>query len=120
MSTKPSGANPPAAGGGVASAPGKVPGNTGNLRRGGGRPKGVPNKATAEIKALAQQHGPDAIATLVKIMQGAKQPSASRVAAAKELLDRAYGKSVQPIEGSGDPDKPINMALRIAFRRPGE
>lgn len=90
------------------------------LPRTGGRQKGTPNKATAEIKALAQVHGPDAIATLVKIMQGAKQPSASRVAAAKELLDRAYGKSVQPIEGSGDPDKPINMALRIAFRRPGE
>lgn len=87
--------------------------------RRGGRQKGVPNKATAEIKALAQVHGPDAIATLVKIMQGAKQPSASRVAAAKELLDRAYGKSAQPIEG-GYPDKPINMALRIAFRRPGD
>lgn len=80
---------------------------------------GSQNKATAEIKALAQVHGPDAIATLVKIMQGAKQPSASRVAAAKELLDRGYGKSVQSIEG-GDPDKPINMALRIAFRRPGD
>ncbi|MGZ0105197.1 hypothetical protein [Achromobacter sp. KK8] len=86
--------------------------------RRGGRKKGVPNKATAEIKALAQQHGPEAIATLVSIMKGTKQPPAARVAAAKELLDRAYGKSVQPIEG-GDPDKPINMALQIAFRRPG-
>ncbi|OMG85403.1 hypothetical protein [Achromobacter xylosoxidans] len=86
--------------------------------RRGGRKKGVPNKATAEIKALAQQHGPEAIATLVSIMKATKQPPAARVAAAKELLDRAYGKSVQPIEG-GDPDKPINMALQIAFRRPG-
>ncbi|MBO9331855.1 hypothetical protein GHR37_22160 [Achromobacter xylosoxidans] len=86
--------------------------------RRGGRKKGVPNKATAEIKALAQQYGPDAIATLVSIMKATKQPPAARVAAAKELLDRAYGKSVQPIEG-GDPEKPINMALQIAFRRPG-
>lgn len=87
--------------------------------RRGGRQKGVPNKATAEIKALAQEYGPDAIKTLVSIMSASKQPPAARVAAAKELLDRAYGKSAQPIEG-GDPDKPINMALRIAFRRPGD
>jgi len=114
MATKRTSANPPAAGGEVAPKKGVNRGNAGK-----GRPRGSQNKATAEIKALAQVHGPDAIATLVKIMQGAKQPSASRVAAAKELLDRAYGKSVQPIEG-GDPDKPINMALRIAFRRPGD
>lgn len=87
--------------------------------RRGGRQKGVPNKATAEIKALAQEHGPAAIKTLVSIMKATKQPPAARVAAAKELLDRGYGKAAQPIEG-GDPDKPINMALRIAFRRPGE
>jgi hypothetical protein len=92
---------------------GSVPGE-----RRGGRQKGVPNKATAEIKALAQDYGPDAIKTLVSIMKAAKQPPAARVAAAKELLDRGYGKAAQPIEG-GDPDKPINMALQIAFRRPG-
>jgi len=89
------------------------------LPRTGGRQKGTPNKVTAEIKAVAQEHGADAIKTLVSIMKATKQPPAARVAAAKELLDRAYGKSAQPIEG-GDPDKPINMALRIAFRRPGE
>lgn len=120
MATEPTSAKTPAAAGEGAPATGKVRGNTANLRRGGGRPKGVPNKATAEIKALAQEYGPEAIQTLVKIMKNAKAPIAGRVAATKELLDRGYGKSVQPIEGSGDPDKPINMALQIAFRRPGD
>lgn len=86
---------------------------------GKGRPKGALNKATAEIKALAQEYGPDALKTLVSIMKAAKQPPAARVAAAKELLDRGYGKPAQPVEG-GDPDKPINMALQIVFRRPGD
>ena len=31
---------------------------------GSGRKKGVPNKATREIKAIAQEHGPQAIAEL--------------------------------------------------------
>jgi hypothetical protein len=77
------------------------------LPRTGGRAKGTPNKATVEIKALAQQHGPDAISTLVSIMKAAKQPPASRVAAAKELLDRGYGKAVQGVEVSGPNGSPV-------------
>lgn len=65
---------------------------------GAGRKRGQPNKATADIKKLAQEHGPDAIKTLVRMMTKAKT-EATRVAAAKELLDRAYGKAAQPIEG---------------------
>lgn len=120
MATNPNSAKSPAAAGEGAPEASKKVTNTGRQKppnAGKGRPKGSPNKATAEIKAIAQQYGPEAIATLVEVMQDAKSPS--RVAAAKELLDRAYGKSAQPIEG-GDPDKPINMALRIAFRRPGD
>lgn len=60
----------------------------------GGRKKGTPNKSTADIKALAQKHTPEAIKTLVDLMRGA-EAEAARVAACKELLDRGHGKSVQ-------------------------
>ena len=33
--------------------------NSGGRRPGSGRKKGTPNKATAEIKELAQQYGPE-------------------------------------------------------------
>lgn len=76
----------------------------GGKRPGAGRPKGVPNRVTADIKALAQTYGPDAIDTLAKIMKNEAAPEASRIAAAKELIDRGFGKATQPI--AGDPDMP--------------
>lgn len=66
-------------------------------RAGMGRPKGSLNKATADVRALAQEYGPQALNTLAEIMRDNGQPAAARVSAAKEVLDRAYGKSPQPI-----------------------
>lgn len=65
-----------------------------------GRPKGALNKVTAEVKELAQKHGPDAIKTLAKLAKGADS-DAAKIAACRELLDRAYGKAAQPV-GGGD------------------
>lgn len=79
----------------------------------GGRLKGTPNKATADIRALAQTYAPDAIATLAKIMGSEKEPAPARVAAAKELIDRGYGKSVQAVEMSGPNGEPIKSAQTI-------
>jgi hypothetical protein len=62
----------------------------------GGRTKGTPNRATAEIKALAQEYGALAIETLANLMATATSEQA-RVAAARELLDRAYGKPAQQL-----------------------
>jgi len=82
---------------------------------GQGRPRGVPNKATADIKRLAQYYGPDAIAALAE-MSGLEpgtraESETARIAALKELLDRGYGRASQPL--SGDPDSP---PLAIDFR----
>jgi len=66
----------------------------------GGRQAGTPNKATAEIKSLAQKHAPDAIKELARLAK-ASESDAARVAAIKELLDRGYGKSAQPHTGEG-------------------
>lgn len=78
----------------------------------GGRQKNTPNKATADIKALAQVYAPSAIKTLAEIMTGKNQPAAARVAAAKELIDRGYGKALQAIDIS-NPDgtmRPMTFA----------
>lgn len=64
-------------------------------RKTGGRQKGVPNKATAEVKAAAQRYTPAALRTLASIMKKS-DTDAARVAAAKELLDRGHGKARQP------------------------
>lgn len=67
----------------------------------GGRKAGIPNKVTADVRALAGEYGPVAIAELARLAVKAENEQA-RVAACKELLDRAYGKSVQSIDHSGD------------------
>jgi hypothetical protein len=73
--------------------------NTGGRRPGSGRKKGTPNKVTAEIKELAQNYGPQGIAELARLATKAES-EAARVAAIKGLLDRGYGRAVQPIENS--------------------
>lgn len=79
----------------------KIGSNRGNA--GKGRPKGARNKATADIKALARVHAPQAIAELARLAKSARG-EAARVAAIRELLDRGFGKATQPL--SGDPDMP--------------
>lgn len=65
----------------------------------GGRQKGTPNKATADIKALAQEHGGEAIERLVKMMRARDKELSMR--AIKELLDRGFGKAKQALEVGG-------------------
>jgi len=58
----------------------------------GGRKAGTPNKVTHEVRSLAQQHGADAIGTLAEIMADPSRSENARIAAARELLDRGFGK----------------------------
>jgi hypothetical protein len=59
----------------------------------------VPNKATAEVRLLAREHGPAAIKELARLAMEAQSEQA-RISACNALLDRAYGRSQigQPIE----------------------
>lgn len=74
----------------------------------GGRTKGVPNKATAEVKALARAHGPAAIkelAVLAGLVNGGEGKASSeqaRVSALNDILDRGYGKPAQVVQGDED------------------
>jgi len=82
-----------------------------------GRPKGSLNKGTADIRKLAQSYGPRAIGILVQLA-GLEPPETidppsewARIAAIKELLDRAYGKSSQVL--ASDPDNPLTVQFVI-------
>ena len=67
----------------------------------GGRKKGTPNKSTSEIRALAQEYGPEAIRRLVSLMRQ-RDDRKLQLTAAKELLDRGYGPSKEVVESSDD------------------
>ena len=69
------------------------PGQSGNP---GGRPRVI-----AELRELARAHAPEAIAELARLAKDAKSETA-RIAAIKELLDRAYGKPTQFVAAEND------------------
>lgn len=83
-------------------------------RKTGGRAKGTPNKATADIKAAASQYGERALQTLVDIATTGES-EAARVAAANAILDRAYGKPKQSVEATGADGTPLLPALKVTF-----
>ena len=83
--------------------------------KGVGRRPGSLNKVTADVKALAQEYGPKAIEVLAHIMvNGETEPG--RVAASKEILDRAYGKSRQAVDVDGDLRHTVNKIVRTVVR----
>jgi hypothetical protein len=84
----------------------------------GGRTAGTPNKATAEIKALAREYGPSAIAKLAAM--GGLVPDnppadseTARVSALTQILDRAYGRPTQTI--AGDDEAPLKTVIEVAW-----
>ena len=70
--------------------------------RRGGRQKGTPNKATAEVRDLALDYGPAAVKELARLSEHA-QSEAARVQACNAIIERAYGKSA--------PGRPISLEL---------
>ena len=76
----------------------------------GGRQRGTPNKATADIKEIARKHAPEVMAELVRLATAA-DTAAARIAASKEVLDRAYGKAPQTI--AGDAENPLQLKTRL-------
>ena len=65
----------------------------------GGRQKGTPNKATADVKEAAKQYTAEAVAALATIMRNSDS-DAAKVAAIKEILDRGHGKARQSLDAN--------------------
>ena len=61
----------------------------------GGRRKGTPNRATAEIKAAFQKHGDDLVDALLKRTKG--DGGRVRLGAIQAALDRGWGKPAQTV-----------------------
>lgn len=92
-------------------------GKHGGARPGAGRKKGSLTKTTAEIRELAQKYTGDALTALVDILKKGDSETA-RISAAKEILDRAYGKSTQPLEGGDGPPIDTVNTIRIELVDP--
>ncbi len=73
-----------------------------------GRPKGSPNKVTREIKEAAREYTTEALEVLATVMRDKKAPQQARVAAAREFLDRGYGKATTHIEAN------VNLLERLS------
>jgi hypothetical protein len=75
----------------------------------GGRVAGTPNKATADIKAVAREMTPAATERLKLLLQSDNEAVA--LGAVKEVYDRAYGKATQIV--AGDEEAPLRIVTRI-------
>src|ERR1700746_222463 len=84
-----------------------------------GRKPGQSNKNTAEVKALAMKDVPHVLKELVRLALHATN-EATRVAACKELLDRAIGKAVQPRSGESGEGPVIVQVITGVPRAIGE
>ena len=84
----------------------------------GGRKAGTPNKATADVKAVAGSYTTAALETLAEIMQDDTAPHSARVSAANALLDRAVGKPRQELEPAGNEKEPLTVIIREFVKPP--
>jgi hypothetical protein len=74
--------------------------NRGQWRKGqSGNPSGRP-KRDADLQRAARSYTPEALMILARIMRAEKTQDAVRVAAARELLDRGWGKAAQTVHSS--------------------
>ena len=80
----------------------------------GGRTRGTPNKATADIKALAGAYTDEGVKLMAAIMRD--DPSgAVRVSAFHALMDRAHGKARQPLTGGDATDIALFPLVRVEY-----
>jgi hypothetical protein len=81
-------------------------GQSGNA---GGRPKKTQEEM--DLIAACREKTPAALATILDIMDNGQERS--RLAAAQVVIERGWGKAVQPVESSGPNGGPIETVQRI-------
>lgn len=78
-------------------------------KRGRGRPEGILDKRKrGQIREILLPHVPEAIKALIESL-GVKD---TRLAAAKDILDRVYGKAAQAVEVTGEEGGPLIAVIR--------
>jgi len=78
---------------------GKKPPTSTTFRKGQtGNPKGRP-KVPTEVKEILKAAAPGAAKLLVEMVADEAQKPELRIKCAETVLDRVYGKAVQPIDG---------------------
>jgi ribose 5-phosphate isomerase len=80
----------------------------------GGRPK-IP----AEVREMARAMTVEALETAGEIMRDKEQTGPARMSAVNTILDRAWGKPAQPVDGDGEGGA-IKQLVEIRFVRPGD
>ncbi|MGX1163841.1 hypothetical protein ACNJYD_20705 [Bradyrhizobium sp. DASA03005] len=73
--------------------------------------RALKQRTLTEIKSLARTHTNVAIKTLVQIVRNKDAPAHARVMAANAILDRGWGKPLQPI--ASEDENPIRFVHRI-------
>ncbi|WP_247436874.1 hypothetical protein [Bradyrhizobium sp. 44] len=73
--------------------------------------RALKERTLTEIKSLARTHTPVAMKTLVQIMRDKEAPAHARVSAANAILDRGWGKALQPL--ASEDGKPLEFIHRI-------
>ncbi len=76
-----------------------MPGSKPGERR-GGRCKGTPKKATAEVKAAFQKHGQELVEALLALTKS--DDERVRLGAIQAALDRGWGKPTQAVDLGGE------------------
>lgn len=79
----------------------------------GGRVKGVPNKGTSDIRAIASELTPEATRRLEKLLKSDNDSVA--LGAVREVYDRAFGKASQVV--AGDPNAPLRLIVETGVPR---
>jgi len=68
----------------------------------GGRRKGMPNKATAEVKAAFRKHGPALVKALLSLTES--DDERVRLSAIQAALDRGWGRPSQAMQAKVEGD----------------
>lgn len=90
----------------------KRPGNP-TWRKGGPSPNpGGRPAIVAELRELAREHTSEAIETLISVMRDKSAPPASRVTAAREVLDRGYGRPAMELALDASLNTQIDVEAR--------
>jgi hypothetical protein len=76
-------------------------------------PREPTQKRRERAHDLFAKSAEDARLCLLEIMGNANAPAPARIAAAKEILDRAFGRAPQYHEVAGADDQPLNVRLEL-------